>query len=94
MNAQDRFTDEIRDLLRKCTIDQDDALKVLARFDTKNAFHFIDPPYVGCNMGHYTGMFGENDLRCLLELLCRLQGKFMLTMYPNDLIREFANRQG
>ena len=93
-NAQERFTIELKQLLQQCTIDQDDALTVLARFDTERAFHFIDPPYVGRNMGHYAGMFGEDDLHRLLEQLCRLKGKFMLTMYPNESIQQFVDRQG
>lgn len=56
------------------------------------AFHFVDPPYVGSNMGHYTGMFSEEDLVRLLELLSGIQGKFMMTMYPNDLIRKYAEQ--
>lgn len=81
-------------MLEKCTIEHDDAFKVLARFDTPTTFHFVDPPYVGSNMGHYTGMFNEDDLNRLLEILSGIQGKFMLTMYPHDLIREYAERFG
>ena len=73
---------------------QDDALKVLSRFDTPTTFHFVDPPYVGSNMGHYTGMFNEDDLNRLLEVLSGIKGKFMQTMYPHDLIREYADRFG
>ena len=43
-------------------------------------------------MGHYSGMFNEQNLQELLELLASLQGKFMLTMYPNDLISKQAKR--
>lgn len=92
--AKKRFLPELRDLLEKCTIEQDDALKVLSRFDTPTAFHFVDPPYVGSDMGHYTGMFNEDDLNRLLETLSGIKGKFMLTMYPHDLIREYAGRVG
>ena len=92
--AKERFHPELRDLLEKCTIEHDDALKVLSRFDTPTAFHFVDPPYVGSDMGHYTGMFNEDDLNRLLEVLSGIKGKFMLTMYPHDLIREYAGRVG
>lgn len=30
----------------------------------------------------------------LLEVLSGIKGKFMLTMYPHDLIREYAGRVG
>ena len=45
-------------------------------------------------MGHYSGMFNEQSLQKLLELCSVLQGKFMLTMYPNKLIKDFAERFG
>ncbi len=85
-----RFTEELRELLEKCTIEQDNALAVISRFDCSNAFHFIDPPYVGSNMGHYTGMFTREDLKQLLDLCADLRGKFMLTMYPDEMIEQYA----
>lgn len=81
---------EIRHRLEQCTIEQDNAFKVIQRYDTPDTFHFIDPPYVGRNMGHYAGMFNEENLHELLELLTDIQGKFMLTMYPNESIQQYA----
>ena len=92
--AKDRFLPELKELLEKCTIEHDDAFKVLARFDTPTTFHFVDPPYVGSDMGHYAGMFNGEDLGRLLEVLSDIQGRFMLTMYPDDRIREYADRFG
>jgi DNA adenine methylase len=91
-NAKLLITDELIDLLENTTIECDDALKVINRFDESFAFFFIDPPYVGANMGHYSGMFNEQNLSELLELLSKIKGKFMLTMYPHDLIKSFADR--
>jgi len=90
--AKDSFNTTLKERLEHTTIECDDALKVIARYDTPEAWHFVDPPYVGSNMGHYSGMFNEQNLKELLDLLAGLQGKFMLTMYPNDLIREYARR--
>jgi DNA adenine methylase len=90
--AKELINDDLRSLLECSTIECDDAFKVIKRYDVSGAWHFIDPPYVGSNMGHYTGMFNEQNLVDLLELCTTLQGKFMLTMYPNDTVREYANR--
>ena len=90
--AKDVFTDDLRGLLECSTIECDDALTVIRRYDCTNAFHFIDPPYVGSNMGHYSGMFNEQSLMELLELCSVLKGKFMLTMYPNTLIKNHSER--
>lgn len=93
-NAKSNFTDELKSRLEKTTIEQDDALKIIKRYDCPDAFHFIDPPYVGSDMGHYKGTFGEENLFALLRLLVNVQGKFMLTMYPNDTIKQFADGNG
>ena len=45
--AKDRFLTELKDLLEQCTIEQDDAMKILVRYDIPTAFHFVDPTYGG-----------------------------------------------
>lgn len=90
-NAKLIFCDELIDLLNRATIECDDAFSIIKRYDCTAAFHFIDPPYVNSNMGHYNNMFNEQNLNELLQLCSGLQGKFMLTMYPNDLIKEFSD---
>lgn len=90
--AEQNFNESLKARLEHTTIESDDALKVIKRYDTLEAWNFVDPPYVGSNMGHYSGMFNEQNLQELLDLLAGIQGKFMLTMYPNDLIREYAKR--
>lgn len=84
----------LKERLETVTIENDDALKILNRFDVADAFHFIDPPYVGSNMGHYSNMFNNENLLNLLNLCVKLKGKFMLTMYPNELIKSFAEENG
>ena len=89
-NAKDLFNDDLKELLEKTTIEQDDAMKIIKRYDCKQAWHFIDPPYVGSDMGYYEGMFNEQNLVELLELCSIIEGKFMLTMYPNDTVKGYA----
>ncbi|GHT16278.1 restriction endonuclease subunit M [Bacteroidia bacterium] len=90
--AKENFNADLKTRLEHTTIECDDALKIIARYDTPDAFHFVDPPYIGSNMGHYSGMFNEQNLRELLDLLAKIKGKFMLTMYPNETIRSTAKR--
>ncbi|MEA4916303.1 DNA adenine methylase [Proteiniphilum sp.] len=92
--AKEAFTVELKRRLEATTIESDDAFRIIARYDTPDTFHFIDPPYVGSDMAHYAGMFDEHDLDRLLQLCVTLQGKFMLTMYPNDNIHSYADRFG
>jgi len=39
-------------------------------------------------------MFNEESLGRLLDICVELKGKFMLTMYPHDRIKEYADRYG
>ncbi|MDR2147707.1 MAG: DNA adenine methylase [Tannerella sp.] len=94
-NAKSIIDDEgLKRLLEHATIECDDAFAIIRRYDCADAFHFLDPPYVGSDMAHYTGMFNEQNLEELLYLCTSLKGKFMLTMYPNRVIREYSDRCG
>jgi len=93
-NAKDEFTEYISKRLSSVTIENTDALDVIERYDCENAFHFVDPPYVNSDCGHYEGSFNDVNMRTLLDLLCRVKGKFMLTMFPYKLIKEYADREG
>lgn len=93
-NAKDEFTEQICSRLERVTIENRNALDVINTYDGHDAFHFVDPPYVNSDCGHYEGRFNENNLAELLELLCKIKGKFMLTMFPIHIIEEYANKQG
>jgi len=89
-NAKDEFTDYLARRLETVTIESRDASDVIETYDTPSAFHFVDPPYVNSDCGHYEGFFNEDDLVRLLKLLSDIEGKFMLTMFPHDSISQFA----
>lgn len=91
-NAADEFTEMICGRLRDVTIENDDALKIISRYDTDDAFHFVDPPYVNSDCGHYQGMFTNADMLALVELLEQVKGKFMLTMFPYKAIEDAATK--
>lgn len=93
-NAKDAFDLQLAKRLEQVTIESRDALKVIDLYDSPDAFHFVDPPYVGSDCGHYAGTFDAQDLQRLLDLLAKLQGRFMLTMYPDDLIAQYAMEYG
>jgi DNA adenine methylase len=70
-----------------------DALNVIKQTDSKDAFHYVDPPYFNADMGHYGGYTPE-DFEKLLLLLTTLKGKFMLSSYPSELLSSFVQRTG
>lgn len=75
-------------------IENRDALEVISCYDSPTSFHFVDPPYVNSDCGHYEGSFNEQNMEELLKLLETVKGKFMLTMFPLPMIGEYANRNG
>jgi DNA adenine methylase len=84
-----RFTEDLKRRLEKTQIECGDAVKVIKSRDRKDTFHFIDPPYLESDQGHYRG-YKEMDFLRLLICLTTLEGKFMLCHYDNYWIRKFA----
>lgn len=74
--------------LSNATIENDDALKIIERYDTKEALFYIDPPYVNSRMDPYIGTYSWEDYEALLSMLSEIQGKFILTSYPNLQLKE------
>ena len=93
-NAKDEFTECLCTRLERVTIENRNALDVIACYDAHDAFHFVDPPYVNSDCGHYEGVFSERNMEQLLQMLETIKGKFMLTMFPFDMIGRYADRNG
>jgi DNA adenine methylase len=68
--------------LKNAFIECDDGIKVIRRFDTPDTFFFVDPPYlpdVVVTPEMYVSTMTEAEHRLLLETLCQVQGKVMIT---------------
>lgn len=89
-NAKDEFTEHICRRLENVTIENRDALDVIRTYDNPESFHFVDPPYINSDCGHYEGCFNEQNMEDLLKLLKTVKGKFMLTMFPLPMIEKYA----
>ena len=89
-NAKEAFTEELCGRLDHVTIECEDGIGLIRRYDCEGAFHFVDPPYVGSDCGHYNGTFDEADFEKLLAVLAGVKGKFMLTMFPHPAIEKYA----
>ena len=70
------------------------ALLIIETYDSVDAFHFVGPPYINSDCGHYEGCFNEIHMENLLKILERIKGKFMLTMFPLPMIEEYAIKNG
>jgi len=68
-----------------------DAVYLIKKYDSNDAFFYIDPPYYNADMGHYGG-YTEADFEQLLQVLSELKGKFLLSCYPSDLIEHYTQQ--
>lgn len=88
-----KFEDAIFDRLQFAEIECNDACKVIESRDSKEAFHYVDPPYVDMFQGHYRG-YTDEDYEKLLKTLSNIKGKFLLSSYGSDLLSDFTQQYG
>ena len=93
-NSKDDFTAELCSRLEHVTVECENGIHLIKRYDTEEAFHFVDPPYVGTDCGHYNETFNEEDFDNLLHTLTGVKGKFMLTMFPHPLLEKYVKENG
>lgn len=87
------FTLEYAKRLELTQIECFDALSIIKRCDCADTFFYLDPPYFNSHKGHYKN-YSENDFFKLLELISSIDGKFLLSSYPSDILTEFTVREG
>jgi len=92
LNKKNQFTKDICERLDLVDIECNDALKVIKSRDTQESFFYVDPPYFNSDMGHYKG-YTEQDFKNLLEVLSNIEGKFLLSSYPSELLNQFTKKQ-
>lgn len=92
--AKELFTDDLSKRLERTQIECTSALRVITSRDCEHAFHFVDPPYINSDCGHYSDTFNLSDFEELLTTLATVKGKFMLTMFPHDVLNEYCSKHG
>ncbi|MDR3356026.1 MAG: DNA adenine methylase [Spirochaetaceae bacterium] len=92
-NKRAGFTIDYAIRLQRAQIECCDALRIIQSRDVADAFFYIDPPYVGADQGHYDG-YTQEDFDALLKLLESLQGKFLLSSFRNEALRDCTKRNG
>lgn len=88
---RDGFSKLYAERLKKVQIECNDAIRVIKFRDFKKAFFYCDPPYINTHQGHYKG-YGETDYKRLLDALAGIKGKFLLSSYPNPLLKQYAKK--
>jgi len=93
INNRDRFTEEYAIRLQNVQLECADALYVIKSRDTKKSFFYLDPPYFNSDCGHYDG-YSEQDFENLLIQASKIEGKFLLSSYPSELLTRYAKANG
>lgn len=93
VNKKLRFDESLPKRLATTQIESGDAVKVIKQYDTPDAFHYIDPPYIETNMGHYNG-YSISEYKELLNTLKEVKGKFLLSGFPNDILDAYIAENG
>jgi DNA adenine methylase len=91
LHKREDFAKNYAQRLERVQIEQNDALKVLARCDDKESFIYCDPPYIGSDMGHYAG-YTEEDYKALLNFLAKTKAKFLLSSYPSKILNAYIKK--
>jgi DNA adenine methylase len=94
-----RSLDRVRELLaqtatrlRNVLIEQRDFSQVLTRYDSADAFFYLDPPYVHFgNLARYDALSEERRTE-LFQLLSELKGKFLMSFDDCDEVRDLSRR--
>ncbi len=81
-NKKEGFTLDLADRLKITQIECGDAVKLIVNKDNPETFFYIHPPYLDSNQGHYGG-YMQSHFNSLLEALKGIEGKFLLSSYPN-----------
>lgn len=91
INKRDQFTEQLAIRLQNVQLECADALYIIQSRDTPDSFFYCDPPYFNSNCGHYDG-YTEDDFNALMCRLSGIQGKFLLSSYPSDLLMKYAKK--
>lgn len=79
---------------RNIEINNMDALQVMARYDTPDTLHYVDPPYVQSTRGNrarYAHEYDQQDHERLLAFLQTLKGKVVLSGYDSELYSHYLS---
>lgn len=86
-------TGDVVNRLDLVQIECTDALYLIQLRDRDTTFFYLDPPYFNSNMGHYGG-YTERDFELLLQICSQMQGKFLLSSYPSEILDRFTKEFG
>lgn len=92
-NKRNAFDETYLKRLERTEIFCRDAVNLIKLKDTPGTFFYCDPPYVSSDCGHYKG-YTMDHFRELLDTLTKIEGKFLLSSYPEEILMEYRTKFG
>jgi DNA adenine methylase len=92
-NKKEQFTEELAIRLQTVQVECADALYIIKSRDTSDSLFYCDPPYFNSDCGHYDG-YSKEDFEQLLKTLSEIKGKFLLSSYPSDILKQYVKANG
>jgi DNA adenine methylase len=92
-NKKEQFTEDLAIRLQTVQVECADALYIIKSRDTADSLFYCDPPYFNSNCGHYDG-YSKEDFEQLLKTLNEIKGKFLLSSYPSDMLKQYVKTNG
>jgi DNA adenine methylase len=80
--------DEYKSKLNRATIENKDYEKIIKKYDSKDTFFFIDPPYENTDTSFNYAEDTDFDFGRLVEVLKGIKGKFLMTLNDSQNIRQ------
>lgn len=92
-NKKEQFTEDLAIRLQTVQVECADALYIIKSRDTADSLFYCDPPYFNSDCGHYDG-YSKEDYEQLLKVLSGIKGKFLLSSYPSDILKDYVKANG
>lgn len=90
LEAMPKIIEKAHKRLIRATIECKDYKEIIKKYDTKDTFFFLDPPYKTTKAHLYPSLDGkEFDFKELADILKTIKGKFILTLNSHEEIDEY-----
>ena len=80
--------------LRDAQICEREALKLIGQADGEDVLFYVDPPYYGARTANIYRRENEDNNAALLATLAGVRGKFVMSEYHSEGLREYASARG
>lgn len=84
--------DDLHDRLSGVTIECLPYGDFIKRYDRSETLFYLDPPYWGNENDYGKGLFNRDDFAIMADQLCKLSGRFIISLNDRSEVREMFKR--